>query len=175
MKKQSSDSSLSLGIDDISTSSEDKKKPLISLKSNNKGGNRSRSSSTCSSDESSELSRVNTKESFASNVEKKGKRIIKRARAIPITKTQKRARWAPGHRYMPLLILQWMWHPISTLIQARKSAHERDHVNDRKLHSSSHDHHHHHHYHADPNAGQSASTSVPQNIFGDSGGDLFIE
>jgi len=107
----------------------------------------------------------------SSNIKKKGKQIINRAKAIPVTKTQKRARWVPGHRYMPFLVLQWFWHPISVLIESRKTT---NHVNDQKLH---HEHHHHHHHHNDNvQVGPSSSNIGSQVILTEGGGgDIFME
>lgn len=34
-----------------------------------------------------------------------------------MTKKKKRARWIPGIRYIPLLCLQWIWHPFAVVIQ----------------------------------------------------------
>mmetsp|Transcript_1016 Transcript_1016/g.1165 ORF Transcript_1016/g.1165 Transcript_1016/m.1165 type:complete len:142 (+) Transcript_1016:243-668(+) len=50
-------------------------------------------------------------------VKSTGKKI--RDRAMPITTRQKRSRWVPGARYMPLLLLQWLWHPIAVFFHNR--------------------------------------------------------
>ena len=98
--------------------------------------------------------------------EKKRKLIFNRAKAMPITSTQKRARWIPGHRYMPILLLQWLWHPIASLFHDGRKA--SGHVNDNKLHGD-------HDYHQDYlQIGRSASASHA--IYASrSGGDIFME
>ncbi len=104
--------------------------------------------------------------------EKKRKQIFNRARSMPITKTQKRARWVPGSRYMPILLVQRLWHPISNMLDDRKAS---GHINDNKLHQDYYNHHHHHHDHLE--IGRSASTPGRQMMFSPatSGGDLFME
>jgi hypothetical protein len=70
--------------------------------------------------------------------EKANQKLVKmRDRAIPITKKQKRSRYMPGKRYMPLLWIQWLWHPISVLLGSWRV----------KFHHRHDNHHHHHHHH----------------------------
>eukprot|EP00557_Chaetoceros_sp_GSL56_P011653 CAMPEP_0176478946 /NCGR_PEP_ID=MMETSP0200_2-20121128/1467_1 /TAXON_ID=947934 /ORGANISM="Chaetoceros sp., Strain GSL56" /LENGTH=186 /DNA_ID=CAMNT_0017874937 /DNA_START=308 /DNA_END=868 /DNA_ORIENTATION=- len=73
--------------------------------------------------------------------QKANQKLVKiRDRAIPITRKQKRSRYMPGKRYMPLLWIQWLWHPISLLlgnITGRRH----------KFHHHHHENHHHHHHH----------------------------
>lgn len=112
-----------------------------------------------------------------SNLQKKRKQIINRAKNIPVTQTQKRARWVPGHTYMPFLILQWIWHPIAIFIRSSRKAFgggsgSSNHMNDHKLQHDGGHHHHHHH-----NVGHvSAKGSHAGFVVGSTNaGDLFLE
>lgn len=105
----------------------------------------------------------------SSTIQKKRKKIINRVKAIPVTRTQKRARWIPGHRYMPFLVLQWFWHPISVLMESLKSS---THVNDQKLHHNHHYHHNHHHQSQNAQVGTSSSRII---LGEGTSGDIFME
>jgi hypothetical protein len=192
MEKHSSNTTLPpLEIDDANheeeqVSASTLKQPLLPTRTAEHEPTRSTSTSTIESIVSSTNSNDSDQstEIPQSNLDKKRKQIINRAKAMPITQTQKRARWVPGHRYMPLLILQWFWHPIAIFIQSsRKAMSGSGHVNDNKLHS--HDGHHHHHYHHHHNNAVHSSsvghgaTSNKSNtsvfVVGNNGGDLFLE
>ncbi len=160
------------------------KQPLLPSRSAEHEPTRSTSTSTIGSAVSSTNSNdsVQSTEIPQSHLDKKRKQIINRAKALPITQTQKRARWVPGHRYMPLLILQWFWHPIAIFIQSsRKAMSGGGHVNDNKLQNSHDGHHHHHHHHNvahSASVGQGATTTKSTTsvfVVGNNGGDLFLE
>lgn len=95
-------------------------------------------------------------------VKSTGKKI--RDRTMPITPRQKRSRWVPGARYMPLLLLQWLWHPISVFLGRHRGA-EKAHAHGHHQHDPRHFHHHKGH--------PSAETTAP--IFTRTSGDLFME
>lgn len=84
------------------------------------------------------FSSSNSSTSLREIKEKANQKLVKmRDRAIPISKKQKRSRYMPGKRYMPLLWIQWLWHPISVLLGSWRV----------KFHHRHDNHHHHHHGH----------------------------
>eukprot|EP01083_Nonionella_stella_P029939 82236_1 len=106
----------------------------------------------------------------SNSMKRTGKKIVDRA--IPITTRQKRSRWIPGKRYFPLLLLQWIWHPISTFLARHQNSNQRVKERDVRSHDDPR-----HHFHDDENY-QNQHRSVEESqasIFADSGGDLFME
>ena len=163
MENQKHDSSDKLSLDDIVVAGMANKDPLLP---NDSFVNPAFSRSLpTESPASLILLTANDTQVPSTKMEKKRKHIIKRAKAMPITRTQKRARWIPGHRYMPLLILQWLWHPILGLIRSRKASNSSSHMNDHKLY---HGHSQHHHVYSGYSNGRQIS-------FGGNQGNIFME
>jgi len=167
-----------------SSSSTNKEQRSISLSSmNSDESNNDKNNIMIDEIISSSSSSEETTQVPKSNLQKKRKQIINRAKNIPVTQTQKRARWVPGHTYMPFLILQWIWHPIAIFIRSSRKAFgggsgsSSNHMNDHKLqhdgvhHQHQHNHHHHH------NVGHvSAKGSHAGFVLGSTNaGDLFLE
>ena len=63
-----------------------------------------------------------------------------------ITKTQKRSRWIPGKRYMPLFWLKSLFHPFAVLWRHYKAKF----LNHDNRHHHVHHVHHVHHHSSDP-------------------------